>query len=203
MFPETIGHDDAKNISKFTQPEEQYWLPRRYNQNTEEYRADDLSPIFVRACKAAGFRLIMSNHVEMSNNRSRILFVCSRYRHHKKKKKQASNATTTNEQTEEKEDGEEEEEVAADVPERERTVAGNLISSSGKLCKTERPIKDEDELCKFSFKVYWDGGKKRWFVPKKQKGNKEHAGHIRKEPHQVRMRRNKSGKKLFKLPLMQ
>lgn len=48
-------------------------------------------------------------------------------------------------------------------------------------------MEGNDELCPFFFKVYWDNNRKRWFIPKKQKGEKVHCGHKQQQPSDIRL----------------
>jgi hypothetical protein len=41
---------------------------------------------------------------------------------------------------------------------------------------------DEDDCCPFCFNVFWDTSQQRWYLPKEQRGNPNHAGHIRRTP---------------------
>eukprot|EP00985_Skeletonema_marinoi_P029681 scaffold28643_cov121-Skeletonema_marinoi.AAC.1 len=56
--------------------------------------------------------------------------------------------------------------------------------------KSEKPVngmEDNDELCPVHFRVYWDVGKNRWFLPKVQVGVKVHCGHKHKDPSDIRL----------------
>ena len=53
-FADTIGHR-TKGVTKKTKDTDLYWLPRKLNENTDEFRKKQLSPYFVQACRKAGF----------------------------------------------------------------------------------------------------------------------------------------------------
>ena len=58
---------------------------------------------------------------------------------------------------------------------------------TGSVFRTCRPIRGEDDTCKFGFKVFWNETHKRWCIPKEQSGCKDHNGHTHREPHECRM----------------
>ena len=55
------------------------------------------------------------------------------------------------------------------------------------ISRTCRPIRGEDETCKFTFKINWNASKQRWCIPKEQAGCRDHCGHTHREPHECRM----------------
>ena len=68
------------------------------------------------------------------------------------------------------------------------------------IARTCRPIRGEDEeTCKYSFKVWWNEEHQRWCIPKEQAGCKDHNGHTHREPHECRMYAKDYGKDALEL----
>lgn len=145
----TIGY--KKHVTKTMKPEAAYWLDSRLHQNTPHYRASVLAPLFVQACQKAGFVVMMKEHDDkLPGNRSKVLFVCNRFRFHKPKSTSAASKSKT----------------------RSSQRAVKLLG---------------EETCGFKFNVYFDGTRKRWFVPKQQAGSIEHRGHVPLPPDKVKI----------------
>ena len=70
---------------------------------------------------------------------------------------------------------------------------------TGSVFRTCRPIRGEDDTCKFGFKVLWNENHNRWCIPKEQAGCKDHNGHTHREPHECRMYAKDYGEDAMKL----
>eukprot|EP00984_Skeletonema_dohrnii_P022287 scaffold11426_cov78-Skeletonema_dohrnii-CCMP3373.AAC.2 len=161
-FATTIGYNNFK--PRKPSDGNCYWLPAHLNENTDDYRAgaDYIHPIFVQACYRAGFNI----KANWKKDDDCILFSCNRDRfHNEDKNKDYFAKQTCNVKDKSK----------PPVP-RDR--------------KTVRPIKEKDEeTCKFSFRVYWDDSKKRWFLPHQQSGSLMHCGHSHFDSKYLRIER--------------
>ena len=56
-----------------------------------------------------------------------------------------------------------------------------------RITRTFRPIRGEDDNCKFGFQILWNQHKSRWCIPREQAGSRQHTGHTQREPHECRM----------------
>ena len=70
----------------------------------------------------------------------------------------------------------------------------NKSANDKYVSRTCRPIRGEDDTCKFNFKILWNDQKHHWCIPKKQAGCKDHCGHTHREPHECRMYAKDCGK---------
>ena len=147
-FSKTIGH----RVYKPRNPSDLncHWLPAHLNDNTELFRKERITPIFTKACYYAGFN-VSANWVKKD---SCILFTCAKGKFH---------------------DEEKNKEAAAKQPRKAKDPSKPPVARDR---KTKRPLQEDDEeTCKFSFRVYWEDSKKRWFIPHRQSGSLVHHGH--------------------------
>lgn len=164
---DTIGK--VKRTKKYLGDEDVYWLPSKYNQNTDDFRSKVVFPVFVHACRKAGFLVVMKG---WEKKQGVIVVGCNRLRFNYDKK-QAAHALSSSE--------------------NDTSAMGDGVRSKKKKKKkavrnTQRPIKGTGETCKFSFRVYWNAEKNRWYLPKKQRGCLVHVGHPKKTPNQICVR---------------
>lgn len=55
--------------------DDRYWLLPQFNQNTPDFRAREIAPIFVKACKDSGFKLAVKG---WERGRNKIRFCCAK-----------------------------------------------------------------------------------------------------------------------------
>lgn len=158
---ETIGHGRAAPRAGKRDDGNCYWLPRRFNQNTSEFRRGELHPMFVRACHAAGFLV----HAEWNGAGGCIQFRCL-----------FSKCNDVERQRLDKE-------------KRPRNVRDPTRPPVPRNRPSARHSKgDGADLCTFKFRLSWDEPRRRWFLPRRQAGCLGHRGHERRDPSQLRMR---------------
>lgn len=161
----TLGH--SKYVPRRGKRDDSncYWLPSTINQNNKDYRAEYIHPLFVLACREAGFII----HAEYECSMKAIRFGCKLKKYHnesKKKKYQADRPRDVRDPTQ------------PPIP-RER--------------KTQLPLKHDDDdkededNCPFYFNVYWDEDSERWFIPHQQKGSLDHCGHMHTNPDHIKI----------------
>lgn len=161
----TLGH--SKYVPRRGKRDDSncYWLPSTINQNNKDYRAEYIHPLFVLACREAGFII----HAEYECSMKAIRFGCKLKKYHnesKKKKYQADRPRDVRDPTQ------------PPIP-RER--------------KTQLPLKHDDDdkededNCPFYFNVYWDEDSNRWFIPHQQKGSLDHCGHMHTNPDHIKI----------------
>ena len=139
-----------------------YWLPTFFNQNEETFRIKHIYPIFVRACRDAGFKVTPSYDPKTKY----VTFKCFRGKYHDEEKSKEY------------------------VASRPRNVRCPDKAPVPRGRKTQRPIKGDennDTKCDFRFVVYWDEVKQRWFLPHQQGGCKDHCGHMHVNPSLIRL----------------
>jgi hypothetical protein len=147
-FSITIGHD--KRRPKTPSDENCYWLPVNINENSATFREKNIYGIFSVACYHAGFNLVAN----WMKREECVVFGCNRKRFHNEERNKDQ------------------------MSKRPRNVKDQSKEPAQRDRKTVRPIKENDEeTCKFSFRVYWDSDKERWFLPKQQSGSLKHCGH--------------------------
>ena len=145
---ETIGHKSYAPAISCRNDTNCYWLHSSLNQNNPTFRQEHIHPMFIQACRDAGF--VLSGHYR--KERSTITFKCNRFRFHEQDDSEKVNQNHTD-------------------------VSGVCIHAS-RRCKTRRPVALISDLpCKFRFNIIWDQQSCRWFLPKKQCGSINHCGH--------------------------
>ena len=56
--------------------------------------------------------------------------------------------------------------------------------------KTIKPVHGQegnDTRCSFHFQIYWDNNRRRWFLPKVQRGSRVHCGHEHMDPADINL----------------
>ena len=161
---ETIG--EGQNVPS---PEKRtndncYWFAKIFNTNTDEFREKELVPEIKAACREAGFT-VNCKHNKMENGNGRIEVKCCRGRYHSEEKSLAHNRK------------------------KARTAKSNAAPKERRK-KTMKPVHGQDgndKRCPFLFQIYWDEKRKRWFLPKKQRGNRMHCGHKPIDPADIKL----------------
>jgi hypothetical protein len=170
---ETIGQAKRPAMAHNRSDENTYWLPSAYNNNNEKFRASEVYPMFIKACRDAGFKV----HARWRKDRDAVVFSCTRDSYY----------------------DEEKETRYSQNRERKGKVKNPHLPPIPKQSKTQRPVKggegsdgddDENKVCTFKFNVYWDSVRSRWYLPHQQSGCIEHCGHFQLDPSLLRMRLN-------------
>ena len=156
---DTIGK--VKAMKRITTETDFYWLPN-LDVNNDNNRTNRVVPYLVSPAIQAGFNLISRGRTKGSPDPEKgfITMICNRGKHH-------SYATGTQIQ-----------ETAPSATAPSDWDQEETRKPKGKR-KSYRPIRGEEEICKFSFKVYWNSNYSRYKIPKEQAGNAFHCGHIR------------------------
>jgi hypothetical protein len=177
---ETLGNHVRTSAAKVIDDSTVYWLPKEFSQNDSNFRKNVLAPAFSAACKEAGFRSFLRDTRKFRGkghhpNSVLSIFQCCRGVYYKKKK------------TKENENENNSSGSQSDQP--------NNVPPKLSKKKAQRPIKGKATACKVSFRVYFHGEHKRWYLPKKQAGCCRHSGHPRYMPDQVRVMLRSAGTK--------
>ena len=92
---ETLGHHVRMTEKKKKKNTERHYLPQRFNQNTEEFRAKTVLPHFSCAATAAGFSLI-SKGIKKSKHGigDKMTMICSRGKPHTESRGDIEDRTT-------------------------------------------------------------------------------------------------------------
>ena len=172
----TIGKN--KNVPRASKRNDKncYWLQKSFNLNNASFRQKYIHPMFVHACHASGFNI----HGEYEPNDKCIQFGCLMRKWHDEvyqkeyRDSQPRNVKNPNEPP---------------IPRTRRKfrpVKSNITDSF-----VEEDSEEEGginkKICTFRFRVYWDDGKKRWFIPLKQRGCVHHCNHLQETPEFLRI----------------
>ena len=144
-----------------------YWLPSTLNKNDEETVAE-VKSIFVNACKSAGCKVGGQYEKKLNS----IVFECNR-----------SKFINRENNLKQSRDAYEKRLKKLGVSEEEKPFVQREK-------RTSKPIKGRagfDTQCKFRFSAFWDEQSGRWYIPKEQKGCRDHAGHMREVPSNIRV----------------
>ena len=124
---ETIGHKSYASAISCPDNTDCCWLHSSLNQNNPTFRQEHIHPMFIQACRDAGF--VLSGHYW--KERSSITFKCNRFHFH-------------------------EEDDTGKVNQNHTDVQGVCIHLSRRR-KTRRPVALISNLrCKFRSNVTWD-----------------------------------------------
>ena len=159
---DTIGHTTKVPRVGKRDNNNCHWLHSSINENYEEFRQSKIHPMFVLACKAAGFNV----NCKYKKDRHCILFSCVRGSYHNEAKSREY------------------------FEKRLRIVQDSSQAPIPRKRKSRKPMKEEDGddiTCKFVFRLYWDSTLKRWFLPHEQTGNLDHCGHMHVDPAHLRL----------------
>mmetsp|Transcript_4464 Transcript_4464/g.12397 ORF Transcript_4464/g.12397 Transcript_4464/m.12397 type:complete len:662 (-) Transcript_4464:1379-3364(-) len=151
-FAATIGCVDGKKM-RWVKNQSKIWLPPEYNQNSREYRAKVIGPLFAAACAKTGSKVMMYGWEPLKGNAK---FGC--YRSRTQQYKSSSHHKT---------------------PSAPNSLAPESM--------TRKP-QTHDELCRFSFHVYWDENVERWYIKRFGAGCRCHTGHPRMDPYEASQR---------------
>ena len=157
---DTIGH--GKNCPKGLHRSDQtcYWMQNHINQNTDVFRQQVIHPLFARACHLAGFII----HGSYDSRYQAIIFRCRMGLFHREEYDRIFRAS------------------------RPRQVKNSDNPPVERVRRAQRPVLDGDRpSCKVKFCLYWCEKKNRWFLPKQQRGNLHHCGHIHVHHSQLRI----------------
>ena len=158
---DTIGHNCRAPVVGKRNDSNCYFLQSSFNENTELFRVNELYPLFILACRDAGFK-VRGNYSSRLNS---VSFSCWRSRFYNQDKSMEYYLN------------------------RDRNVKNPLNEPKTRKRKTPLPTKGDlgnDIACKFKFFVYWDNNHKRWFLPHKQSGCINHCGHMHTTPSLLR-----------------
>ena len=150
----TLGHKTRQpKKTKQKRDSPKYWLPSKFNQNTDEFRKEYVVPYFSNAALDAGFGLVARG---WQDDRNYLKLQCERGRHYESEKR-----------------NEHEKEI-------EQSSQSKDTISKAKVATTKRAVKGEEDKCPFYFNVWWDEECQRWYLPLKQLGCSEHKGHMQR-----------------------
>ena len=79
----TLGFGNSRVRNRPYWPDEAYWLPAKYSHNDEQFRKEEIMPLFALPCQKAGFRVSSKGW----DKRGYITVVCPRSRFHRKHRK--------------------------------------------------------------------------------------------------------------------
>ncbi len=142
-----------------------YWLAKNFNINNDEFREKEIVPIIKAMCRAAGFK-VNCKYRKLENGDGCIEVKCCRGRYHSVEKTRAQNRK------------------------KARTAKSNKAPKASNK-KSAKPILGQhgnDTRCPFQFRIFWDEKRKRWFLPKIQRGNRVHCGHKPIDPADIKLR---------------
>lgn len=180
-FSDTIGHGKQVPIARKRDDTNCFWLNHEWTENTEAFRAKVLIPYFVAAAarSGAGFRICGSWY----KKENAVTFNCTRGRVNDSEKNKMKAAKR---RSKKKLKNPNAEPVAANRK-SQRPSKKNTREDGGDPDMPEDADFSDAETCKHVFRVFWDDGKARWFVPKKQAGCRRHNGHPRRDCPHLRM----------------
>ena len=165
---DTIGHGKYAPRKGKRNDSNCYWLPSTLNENNDDVRQTLIHPMFVLACREAGFIV----HAEYEPSMQAIRFSCKRGKRHdeaKQKKYLAGKPRNVRDPAQ------------APIPRKRKTQLALPPKSD------DDDDNDDNSICPFYFNVYWDEESKRWFLPHQQKGSLEHCGHMHICPQHLKI----------------
>lgn len=167
---ETILGREGRSVpsSKKRNDDNCYWLAKKFN--IDEFREKEIAPEIKAICRAAGFKVICQYRKTAYGGNGSIEVKCCRGKYHSVEKTLVQNRK------------------------KARTAKSNAAPKTRKK-KSMKPILGQDgndTRCPFQFQIFWDEKRKRWFLPKIQRGNRVHCGHKQIDPADIKLRTKNS-----------
>ena len=156
-----LGHNKVVPKRRNRDDSNFFWLRSRLNENSQYFRAKHLHPMFVKACRDAGFLVIASYRIQFE----KILFSWNRSKLHNEE----ANIKSVRK-------------LRGDSPEGTNTFKQKTVRP---IKGGQNQVQ-----CVFCFYLHWAEESLRWFLPRLQGGNIKHTRHCHAHPNKIKLLRS-------------